>query len=312
LYTIKPIVPDSFTIGSGGPDQIGIPEGALINSIVIVLLSWSIATISLHAFRAGKRFKSFFDHIWYLFGISAIVFYVSDQNSVGPSSELTKIRSTLNSSLSRLDSELRRLNSGCVNGSYVEYKYLCSWSASSKNYIERFKNMNDVQIRLSTAPTIDEILSLSKDQGVSIKYLKAEIDRYNVDGCKVSAYCSSLGVELNNHPDLLKSLYTKYALSLEAIMPTITMKWDRFKKISEEVDSRSTQENKRWIILVFIFSILIGIKVSNSSRELFGGREASIYRKGFLMTMKYIGKSSLKLVSSVRTLFNKAFQQRGH
>ncbi|MEZ9525949.1 hypothetical protein [Enterovibrio norvegicus] len=312
FFTIKPIVPDSFTIGSGGPDQIGLPEGALINSIAVVLLTWSISTIFLHAFRAGKRFKSLFDHVWYLFGVSAIVFYVSDQSAVVPSSELTQTRSTLNSSFSRLDNELRRLNNGCVNGSYAEYEYLCSWSEPSKNYIERFKNMNDVEVTLSTEPSVEEIFSLFKGHGVSIDYLKAEIDRYNTDNCINSAYCSSVSVELNSHPGLLKgevNPYTKYALSLEAIMPTITREWDRLNKLMNEIDSRSAKENKRWVILIFIFSILIGIKVSNSSRELFGGRESSIYRKAFLTTIKHIGANSSKLVDSARTTFNKALQR---
>jgi hypothetical protein len=312
LYTIKPIVPDTFTIGSGGPNQMGLPEGALVNSIAVFILSWSIATITLHAFRADKRFKSFFDHIWYLFGVSAIVFYVSDQSAVGPFTELTQARSALHSSFSRLDSELRRLNENCINDSYSDYEGLCSWSKESKNYIERFRNMNDVEITLSAAPNIEEILSLSRDQGVSIDYLKAEIDRFNTDECKMSAYCSSLGIELNSHPGLLNgdvNLYAKYALSVEAIMPTITREWDRFNKIKNEVDGRSANENRRWVILVFILSVLIGIKVANSSRELFGGRTSSIYKKSFMGVMKYIGKKTSNLIGSIRSAFNKALQR---
>lgn len=312
LFTIRPIIPNKFTIGSGGPDQIGLPEGALINSIAVVLLSWSISTIFLHAFRTGKRFKSFFDHVWYLFGVSAIVFYVSDQSTVVSSGELTQSRSIINSSFSRLDNELRRLNNGCLNGSYTEYKYLCLWSEPSKNYIERFKNMNDVEIILSKAPNIEELLSITKDYGVNIDYLKAEIGLYNTDYCVNTAYCSSLGVELNSHPGLLKgevNPYTKYALSLEAVMPTITREWDKFKKLMNETESKSAKENKRWIIFVFISSILIGIKISNSSRELFGGRECSIYRKGILTIIKIIGSKSSKLVNSSRTMFNKALQR---
>ncbi|WHI48165.1 hypothetical protein ACJJIK_02170 [Microbulbifer sp. ZKSA006] len=312
VYTVEPVVPERFTIGSGGPDQMGLPEGALINSITVVVLSWSIATITLHAFRAGKSFKSFFDHIWYLFGVSAIVFYVSDQSTVGPSNELSQAKSNLYTSLSRLDNELRRLNNGCAGNLKKEYQDLCLWSEESKNYIDRYRNMNDVEVTLTSAPNIDEILSLSRNQNISAVNLKAEIERYNTNNCKTSAYCSSLSVDLNRHPGLLKgdvNPYTKYALSIEAIMPTITREWSKFKEIKNKINGKSTKENKRWVILVFVFSILIGIKVSNSSRELFGGREESIYRKTLFTTIKNIKTNSSKLIDLAGKAFNKALQR---
>jgi hypothetical protein len=98
-------------------------------------------------------------------------------------------------------------------------------------------------------------------------------------------------------------------LSVEAIMPTITREWDRFNKIKNEIDGRSANENRRWVILVFIFSVLIGIKVSNSSRELFGGRTSSIYRKSFMSVMKYIHKKTSNLIGSIRSAFNKVLQR---
>ncbi|WP_312341213.1 hypothetical protein [Stutzerimonas nitrititolerans] len=312
IYSFKPIVPEKYTIGYGGPDQLGLPEGAFINSITIVIISWSIATITLHAFRAGKRFKSFFDHIWYLFGISAVVFYVTDQSKIGPSSELSQAKSILQSSFSRLDDEFRRLNSGCAYSSYSAYPNLCAWSNSSLNYIERFGNMNYVEVTISSPPTIDELLLLASKQGISDESIKDDIARFNSNECKAPAHCRSLSVELNSHPDLINGdvgIYTKYALSAEAVMPTITRQWKNLTKLKDEMKELDRKENRRWVLLVFVLSILIGIKVSNSSRELFGGRDTSIYRKRVSLVFKSINTLLSKFICIVRNVLKKALQR---
>ncbi|WP_139436963.1 hypothetical protein [Aeromonas media] len=312
VYSFIPVIPERYTIGSGGPDQLGLPEGALINAIVVVVLSWSIATISLHVTKAKKKFKSFFDHIWYLFGLSAIVFYVSDQGSVGPSIELAHSKKVLESSFERIDGELRRLNSKCNNELSSRYQSLCSWSGDALLYIERFGNKNDVEITLSPAPTIEDIFMYAEKKGINSEDIKGEIAQYNIEECKISPYCSSLGIELNSHPGLIEGdvgLYSRYALSVEAIMPTITRHWKIMISTKEKMEENQQKENRRWVVLVFVFSVLIGVKVANSSRELFGGRESSFYRVGTSKAFEKIYGLLLLIFGLFHNFFNKALQR---
>ena len=46
VYSFTPVIPERYTIGSGGPDQLGLPEGALINAIVVVVLSWKVKKVT--------------------------------------------------------------------------------------------------------------------------------------------------------------------------------------------------------------------------------------------------------------------------
>ena len=64
----------------GGAIQNNI-DGIFINAFFIIIFVWSLMTLFIHIFKLGKKSKIFYDHIWYLIGLSAIIFYISEHNS---------------------------------------------------------------------------------------------------------------------------------------------------------------------------------------------------------------------------------------
>lgn len=76
LYTFKAYV----EVYSFIPAKMGNIYGILVNSFLIIIFSWSLSTILLHIFRAEKKFKIFFDHIWYLFDLTALILLIMIKN----------------------------------------------------------------------------------------------------------------------------------------------------------------------------------------------------------------------------------------
>lgn len=283
------VVPEKYVIGSGGADQLGSATGALINAFVMVVIAWSISTLLLHLMRAGKRSKSAFDHLWYLLGLTAIVFYVSDNGFSSEVEHLAETNRDLSRAFTLLNGQIEREYSNCWSSGLKETQpLLCGWLGRARDYLDRASENNWVGRKYSTAPNSDELFSLSARDGADSRAVVQAIREYNDQVCSerrnANPACQTVPIELNLHPLMLDgrvSPYATYAISAEAVMPTINRKWGNSIKEQDQVNAQKSLKNKRWAYLTFLFSFLIGIKVSHASRELFGGSELPLIRSFF-------------------------------
>lgn len=80
-----------------------------------------------------------------------------------------------------------------------------------------------------------------------------------------------------NHDFSTGRIREYYILPIKEIMPSIELKWQEVSRLQKEEEFIKLFPYYQWIFFMFL-SILIGIKIANSSRELFGGKLYSIYR----------------------------------
>ncbi|MGN2436466.1 hypothetical protein [Pseudomonas syringae] len=286
LYHIGAVVPDTYVIGSGGSDQLGSVQGALVNSILLLLVSWSISTLFLHAMRAGKKSKSAFDHLWYMLGLTAVVFYVSDGSLKSMADNAAQHERDLSAGFSVLQPQFAKTAVRCREVSFAASNpVLCNWVIEARGFIDQRAQYNWVGRKYNDAPSSLHLFQLARDQGMDSRQIIDAVRVYNQNYCRGSNKdpdCQRIPVELNQHPDLFKGevdIVDQYLLSVEGVLPYISYHWNAEVKARDRYESQKAVINERWAYLALLFPLFIGIKISHSSRELFGGIEASVVRK---------------------------------
>ncbi len=306
LYSIAAVVPDTYVIGSGGSDQLGSIYGALVNSILLLLVSWSVSTLFLHVIRAGKKSKSAFDHLWYMLGLTAIVFYVSDGSLKSAADNAAQHEKELSAGFSLLIPQFAKTSMRCRVVSFAASNpTLCTWVTEARTYIDQRAQQNWVGRKYNDAPSSSILFQLLRSQDIDDQQVINAVRVYNQRYCNGSDRdpdCQSIPVELNRHPDLLKGkvdLFDQYLLSVEGILPYLHYHWNAEVKAREKYENQKAVINGRWAYLALLFPIFIGIKVSHSSRELFGGIETSVVRKGF----KALGRRIWRVLITIGIAF---------
>lgn len=299
LYSIAAVVPDTYVIGSGGSDQLGSVHGALVNSILLLLVSWSISTLFLHAMRAGKKSKSAFDHLWYMLGLTAVVFYVSDGSLKSTADNAAQHEKDLSAGFSLLKPQFAKTSMRCREVSFTASNpTLCAWVTEARTYIDQRAQDNWVGRKYNDAPSSSILFQLLRPQGMDDQQVINTVRVYNQRYCRGSNRdpdCQRIPVELNQHPGLLKGeadIFDQYLLSVEGVLPYVHYHWNAEVKARERYETQKAVINERWAYLALLFPLFIGIKVSHSSRELFGGIETSVVRKGF----KALGRNIWKVL----------------
>lgn len=296
----EPIIPEDYIIGSG---HLGTSGGALINALVVFVFSWSLATLCLHSWRAGKKSKATFDHIWYVFGLSALAFFVSDTGTSRYNEQLTSSKGTLLEATSILSGQVRTVSEFCEDeGFTTEFGALCVWSKSIKWYVNRISESSFFYEQDEEKPTMEKLLSVSSS--VKSDQVARDIERLNAyctNNSKLKG-CVEIPIHLNQDPaisDGSVSINRKYFVPINALAPTIERYWTETVKLSRKVKEAEIAPHKRWIFFMLL-ALLVGIKVANSSRELFWTKDKSVYRSSILKATKCICTYSKKLWCTLR------------
>jgi hypothetical protein len=122
------------------------------------------------------------------------------------------------------------------------------------------------------------------------------LNAYCTNDSKVKA-CVEIPIHLNQDPALSKgtvSIYSKYIVPINALAPTIERYWTETVKLSRKVKESEMAPHKRWMFFMLL-AFLVGIKVANSSRELFSTKDKSVYRSSVVTATKCICTYSKKL-----------------
>ena len=306
LYVITAVIPDTYVIGSGGADQLGSVHGALVNSVFLLLFGWSVSTLFLHMIRAGKNSKSAFDHLWYMLGLTAVVFYVSDGSLKSMADQAAAQERDLSNGFSILESQFSKTSVRCRDVSFsISNPILCAWVTEARTYLDQRAQDNWVGRKYNDAPSSSMLFQLLRPQGVDNQQVIGALRAYNqyyCGGSNKDPDCQSIPLQMNQHPDLLKGevgTYDQYLLSVEGVLPYVQYHWNAEVKVREKYENQKALINERWAYLALLFPLFIGIKVAHSSRELFGGVETSVVRKGF----KKLGLSIWKVMNTIGNTF---------
>lgn len=306
MYDLINITPNisTYSIGTG---RIGNIDGALITSFLVVILSWSISTIVLHVFRLEKKFKAFYDHVWYLFGLSAIIFFIHDFDRASHYKDFEDVAKNLTKSINILKTQTSIVEEQCKQENFNnEFPTICKWIKPAKSYINNLDEEKEhIFIEIKNTPSTDYILKKSKQ---STEILSNEIERLN-NVCKQKNYsiCITIPVHLNGDTKFLNgedSPFRGYILPISELMPTIESLWKQSLKLNQISKEYEKLPYKRWLVFI-LMAFLIGIKISNSSREIFKGKQYSVYFYSLKYVFRLIWKTILKLISIFRYLYKK-------
>ena len=305
ISVFDPIIPDEYRVGSG---NLGTSGGALINALIVFVFSWSVTTFVYHSFRTGKKTKAAFDHVWYMFGLSALAFFVSDMGINRHNEGLQSSKETLVSASDLLQSQFDTLSSYCSNEEFkFSYSALCLWVTPAQRYISNISEGGFFYETMEDKPTLDKLL------GISAKVDKSELAE-NIQVlnqmCVVKSNlqgCIEIPLTLNLDPDLVDgdvSIYTKYLIPLQPLMPTIERYWSQTIQYAKKVKESEMAPHMRWMFFMMI-AFFVGVKVANSSRELFTTRSESIYRASIKAVIKWIWILIRSLLRRLKLLFIK-------
>ncbi|HEY0035848.1 MAG TPA: hypothetical protein VGB66_04125 [Longimicrobium sp.] len=264
--------PATFVIGEGHP---GTTWGTAYVAGLLFLFGWAALTIVMGLLNTEKKFKYAYDHIWYVAGLTAAVFFVQGMNAARSTTELDEAERTFQAASKTLYDQLRELRSICVSRGSADAVYrpnaeLCSWAKAAVREVWTLMNhpasFRDPELK----PTVERIASAGctdDDSGCAARIL-ARIAEYNRELCKPAdpaPACSELPFELTR---FAKLSFDHYALNPEAIVPTMGVYWSLSKKASEAQRELARVDHLRWVYLVF-FAAVIGGKVATATREIY-------------------------------------------
>lgn len=280
IYTFKAYIePYSFI-----PLKIGNEYGILVNSFLVVIISWSLTTISLHIFRAEKKFKNFFDHIWYLSGLTALVFFIMNYNNEFTKKESNDVQDVLSKQISIVKKPLSNITLYCEEEIFNNtFPTICQWSKPAYSYIEKLDFFqNNINLFEELSPSLEFILNISKT--VNKEKMNLELDKLNTlcDNKNIQDKCLKVPINFNKNQkfNTIQGVKEFYILPIKEIMPAIELKWQEASMLQKKEKLIKLFPYHQWVFFMFL-SILIGIKIANSSRELFGGKLYSVYRANF-------------------------------
>ncbi|MCT7590451.1 hypothetical protein [Aliarcobacter butzleri] len=280
LYTFKAYIePYSFI-----PLKIGNEYGILVNSFLVIIISWSLATISLHIFRAEKKFKNFFDHIWYLSGLTALVLFVMNYNNEFTKKESIDVQDILSKQINIAKKSLSDITIYCEEEIFSNtFPTICQWSKPAYTYVEKLDFFqNNINSFEEKSPSLEFILNISKT--VNKEKMNLEFDKLNTlcDNKNIQDKCLNVPINFNKNQkfNIIQGVKEFYILPIKEIMPAIELKWQEASMLQKKEKIIKLFPYYQWVFFMFL-SILIGIKIANSSRELFGGKLYSVYRANF-------------------------------
>jgi len=298
IYLIKPDNPEIYHVGTG---SIGTIWGIIVNALLCVIFGWSITNILIHIIKSDKKIKPIFDHVWYMIGLSAIIFYVVDLDIKNKKDSYIEAKNYIEHSFSLITQQSKILNSECINTKiYETYPNLCNSIYDIYSYSITYLTKSDTDREYSKKPTIMEI---SKYSNVNLDSLKIEVADLN-DRCKkskINDLCIPIDWKFMQYDSDLaignRSILDLYAFPLYLILKGIDHEWKPYVRYLEKENEYEKIKNIRWVLYIFI-STLVGVKLATSTRDLF----SAAYKPTFRIHLKsfyYIFFRTLVLLKNV-------------
>lgn len=268
IYLIKSDIPEVYHVGSG---SLGTIWGVIVNSLLVVIFGWSITNIIIHISKSDRIIKPLFEHVWYIMGLSAVIFYVVDADIKEKNNNYIEAKHFIDNSFSLITQQSKIINSKCMNLNMHDiHPTLCNSIYDIYSYSLTYLTKNDIDREYSEKPTINEIL---KHSNVNLESLKNEINDLN-DGCrksKINDLCIPINSEFMQYDSDLatgnRTFSDLYGFPLYILLKGIEHEWKPYTRYLEKNNGYEKIKNIRWIIYIFV-SILVGVKLAISSRDL--------------------------------------------
>ena len=287
-------LPDSYGISEAG--RLGSTIGYIPLLGMGVLVGWSLALIIVDLIGLQERFRQAFDHLWYLFALLTAVFFVYELNVSGSKSDYSEKDLLSKRAHSYLLEQVKDYDTLCRKNKMDLVS--CDWAS----YIQPIINENmayhhKVYISLG-ADTVKDYYSpkwSAIDTHVTDQ-IRSELMAYNDVMCPVTyisknsqqyvkeshicqttpaIYCNARSELNGKNVDVITR---PLAIANECIVPMLLMNKKQMQKRSEQLKTVKVDYSYRWLFFI-LFSVVVGLKIANSTTKLFGFDKRESYDK---------------------------------
>ncbi|ADD78103.1 Hypothetical Protein PANA_2936 [Pantoea ananatis LMG 20103] len=259
-------VPDFHSLGPDkflyGTNFTGSTPSAAANLIICLVAGWS-AIMLISAFWKKTSFKNFYDHIWYVLGLVAALYFVVDSGLPSYKDDLSEAGEKTTLILQRYRDNAQNLYSLCKETEVQNLAPdLCQLASSV-----RWSSQNQLDSKDMLRARID--LPDWVDRLASYPPMAVQIDALNKWACSpesVRGNCQTLPIEMVlGHEDFevpmvfLPSPYAKELAGLHISMQTA----------DEHIQEIERGHNGRYFVFLML-AFVAGGKLANASRSMAG------------------------------------------
>jgi len=287
---IHSVGPEMFLLGSG---YLGNPASAAANMFICLIGGWSLILI-LSSYWGKDNFKNVYDHIWYLSGLSAVLYFVMDAALPVHQKSLTDADNRIVRTLQLFHTAKASLDVLCTLSEPEKLLAPALCELTPDMFFYHLDDDMQENVRAKIEPP-EWIATLASDSELArqIEALNkwACVQGYQLEHCRRIPFGIALSTQdINASIVFPPPSYAKKVQQLHASM--------------EEGDRRihdiKQGYNRRYFIFL-LFAILAGGKLANTSRALFKPNSGCT-QSWVLISIKYTSRKILILLRRLTML----------
>lgn len=273
--------PDKFHFGA---NFTGSTASAAANLIICMVAGWS-AIMLFGSFWKKNTFKNAYDHIWYLLGLIAALYFVVDSGLPSYKEELSDSNERTTQIMQFYRNSEQNLTLLCKDPILInQTPDLCSLASAMKwAFQDRLLSKDILRARIDLP---DWVSSIANEPS-----LKKQIDIFNAIACStgpVRGNCQTVPVEMSLSMD-------DYKKPLAFLPSSYAKQLQRLHKSMQRADSHIQEIERGHNARYFVFLLLAfvaGGKLANASRSMFK-HDIVRPRSWLVMTIKYVVKKAM-------------------
>ncbi|WP_410706577.1 hypothetical protein [Citrobacter braakii] len=301
LPDIRSMGPDIFRFGDGFP---GSMKSAAANLLICLVSGWSIILL-ISSFWKKNTFKNFYDHIWYILGLIAALYFVVDAGLPSYKADLSEADDRMVRTLKLFRAGEERLEILCPLPEVAALSpSLCALTPELRWNIPRYLDLNSTFRVKSESPNWTAKLT-------SEPTLAIEIEKLNIWTCTHPSHkslCQTVPTDTAmSIKDIDKPIAfppPSYALSIQALHASM-------QKADQRISEIERGHNTRYFVFL-ILAFMAGGKLANASRSMV--KDDSVLPPSWILQsikcLGYITIYSFKEIVMLLTLISRLLAQK--
>ncbi|QMV19998.1 hypothetical protein GOB94_15905 [Granulicella sp. 5B5] len=283
--TISP-TPAAFEVGGVG--ILGDVAGTISLIALAVVAGWSVTILLVDCLRIRRRFWDIFDHLWLVFSLVTVIFFVSDANVAQHDRDYAEAERDTQRASAYLLKQVDAYGQWCHNNSRSDL-LSCYWTSGVHQTLlnasfEEANLFGTVEPKSSAQlygwygrpATPQQILTIRKELAAYNQMMCPVIKMTNPNWQQTlpTRHCEMTpAVFLRAWPEPLQGKVDKdlcgsaVALDSECMIPTLAYLHQRDSALANRSESEHRSKNYRWMYYLF-FSCVLGAKLAGSTVRL--------------------------------------------
>ncbi len=279
LWPAVPLQPEKYEICGAG--VVGYIGGLLPLALLMVLVGWSLIIVFVDSFHMGKKFIDAYDHLWLMFGLGALIFFVMDAQVSSNTRDYNEANSTVQRASSYLLKQIEAYEQWCTQTS-KKTLISCRWASDVH---QRLLDTSITGLSVWQVFGMESTAELYSRFGQAedpnkILAIRHEIFDYNRNVCPIvkldagglqpprtSIHCQTTPFQFcSRFPESLDGkvdneiVFTPVALATECVIPELVYQQNFGSLMFRQQEIDKTNKDYRLMYYIF-FMIVLGGKL---------------------------------------------------